>query len=179
MLETYTKLDGTVINLMDMPEEHKAFLQRCLEKYRAGASSQELAELVWSLENPVLQPRPDNHPTRGLVTREAYYTPLFQAVRDLLFRAEIRERLVEPEPGDLVDRDPVSDEWVPTTEAARELGISLPAVHKAIDTGRLIAKPAKEGGKHKVVSRNSIRSYHIDVTRRANGLQNARRGSAG
>jgi hypothetical protein len=174
-VETYTTLSGEVLNLMGLLAEELAYLERCLAAYRSGVSSAEMRELVWTAQNPALRPDPDS-PTVGVVTREAYNSPLFRALRDLQDRVDIQAGNVLAMPGDLVDADPVADDWVPTSEAAERLGITMPAIHKAHNAGRLVAKPAREGGKHLVISVNSLRSYQLDERRREAGLQGGRPG---
>lgn len=154
--DTYLFLDSRVADLMTLPVEQRRYLDRCIAAYRQPVSAQEFTKLVFGRDNPVLAEPPWPGESFGWVTKEAYTTTLFQVVRDMLFRIEINEHMLAPGPEAMVDVDPFSDEWVAPTDAAAILGISMTAVHKAVDAGRLIAKAGKEGGIHRVISMNSI-----------------------
>ena len=92
---------------------------------------------------------------------------MFQAVRDLEDRLGIQQGEVGPEEGDDISKDPLQDEWVPTPEAAKRKGVTLPGLHKAINRGDVIARPATEGGRRLVISVNSLSKWEPNATRQA------------
>lgn len=161
--DTYLCLDGHVVNLMRLPEQHRAYLDGCIDGFRLPLAAQEFHQFIFGRENPVLAAPVEPDRPFGVVTSDAFNTPLFQVLRDMLLRLEIKEHTVVPSDGALSNTDPLTDEWVTPTEAAIKLAVSLPAVHKAIETGRLIARVAKEGGTHRVISMNSIRALQLNI----------------
>lgn len=150
MIRTYTKLDGTVLDLSGISPEEEAYFDRCYRAYCDKADWMTVARLVTGSENPLLRP------TGGVVTRTVWQKPLFRAVRDLENRAGIRSEDLDPSPGDAVDRDPLDDDWLPVPAAAEAKGVTVTGLHGAIRRGAVLAGPAKPGGAHLVVSRNSL-----------------------
>lgn len=163
VLKTYTTLDGKVLDLSGLNEEEQGYFERCYRAYRDGGDWHTLGRLVTGSENPLLQP------TGGYITRAVAQTALYQAVRDLKDRAGINSDDLEPEPGDRPELDPLDDTWLPAPAAAKEKGVSVVGLHKAIKRGDLVAAPAKPGGSWLVVSRNSLTHWSPNRRRQAGG----------
>ena len=97
-MQTYTTLDGKVLNLSPLTDEERAYFDRCFAAYRDGISFFLFQDLVTGPENPVLRP------TQGRITDAVWSHPLFQALRDLEDRIGIQQGELGPDPGD--DRAP-------------------------------------------------------------------------
>ena len=160
-VHTYTTLEGRVLDLSGLNEEERAFFDRCVEVYRSGMEWTDFCRLVTSTENPLVRP------AGGYVTRRVWEHPLFQALRDLEDRLGIRQGCLEPEEGDELDTDPFEDEWIPVAEAASRKGVTVQGLHKAIRRGDVIARPAKPGGGHMVVSVRSLDRWEPNRVRQA------------
>lgn len=161
MTQTYTTLDGMVLDLRDLTEEERAFFERCYRGSREGGDWDSLAELVSGSENPLLRP------TGGCITRSIAKTVLYRAVRDLEDRAGILSGGLGPKPGDEPARDPLEDAWLSPPAAALEKGVSLTGLHNTIKRGDVVAAPTKPGGSWLVVSRNSLKHWSPNRRRQA------------
>lgn len=159
--QTYTTLDGRVLDLSSLSEVERAYFARCLTAYRAGVPWAELCRLIETPENPLLVA------TDGWITRAVWDHPLFRAVRDLSDRLGLQQGKIGPEPGDDPRRDPLADEWIPAAEAARRKGVTLPGLHKAIKRGRVLATLAPVGGVRWFVSANSLDQWRPNPVRQA------------
>lgn len=169
---TYTMLDGEVVSLVKLTDEERAHLQRCAAAYRAGVAWEQFTRLVETTENPLLRP------TGGYITRAVWEHPLFRVIRDLEDRLGIQQGELAAEEGDALDQDPFADEWLPVVEVTRRTGVTPAGVHKAIDRGDVIARPAKPGGKRLVVSARSLARWTPNRTRQAAGRRAARPAAA-
>src|SRR5919202_5867694 len=102
---------------------------------------------------------------------------MYQALQDLGARLGIRQGELEPE-GDW-EQDPIGDEWVSAPEAAKIKGVTLSALHKAIQRGEVLGRAATgRGGRsgHIVlVSRQSLGRLTPNTTRQAAGSMALRR----
>lgn len=165
---TYTTLEREVLDLSDLSEEQRAFLERCLAAWRENMSYDSFVALIWGAENPVVRDLGG-----GRVNRVVWEHPLFQAVRDLEDRLGIRQGRVGAESDDDSERDPLVDEWLPVREAARRKGVAVTGLHKAIGRGDIIAHPAKPDGSWLVVSANSLRRWTPSRVRQAAGRRGA------
>jgi hypothetical protein len=153
-LLTYRTLDGRVLDLSKLSEAEAEYVAKCRRRYREGASWVEVSHLVESAEeNPLLRP------TGGVITREVWEHPAFQVARDLEDRAGMRDGSLLRRPDFDPDEDPFAEEWLSPGEAAERKGVSTVAIHKAIQRGDLIARPAREGGTWRVISRNSLEAW--------------------
>ncbi|SRR5579885_244702 len=165
---TYTTLDGMVLDLSSLTTEEQAYFDRCISAYRAGLDFTEFFNrLLHGPENPLMRA------TGGVVTRTVWAHPLFQAVHDLADRLGILQDRVGAEPGDDPSRDPLTDEWVPTVEAARRKGVAFSGLHQAIQRGEVIAQPAKPNGKRLLVSANSLARWTPMAGRQQAGRRRA------
>ena len=108
-MQTYTTLDGRVLDLTRLTNDERAFLDRCVSAYREPVSWEALAHLVEGPENPLLRA------TGGRITQAVWDHSLFQAVRDLEDRLGIQQSQLQADPGDDPSRDPLGDEWIPAT----------------------------------------------------------------
>ena len=162
---TYTTLDGQVLDLSDLTDEERAYLERCRAAFR-----REPTRLAWEdftnrflmgAGNPLLRE------TGGWVTRAITRCPLYQAVHDLSDRLGIEQGDLEPGSGDNSERDPFADDWIPATEAATRAGVTLPGLHKAIRRGDVIARPNGVGRGRLLVSANSLRRWTPNPVRQA------------
>lgn len=159
-MQTYTTLDGRVLDLTDLTEEERDFFGRCLADYRAGVAWERFARLVEGPENPLIR-------AAGRVTQAVWNHPLYQAVRDLEDRLGIQQGHLAPGPDDDPFLDPLEDEWIPAAQAAASKGVTMPGLHKAINRGDVIARPAKPGGSWLLVSVRSLRRWQPNPVRQA------------
>lgn len=160
-METYTTLDGRVLDLISLSAEEQRYFERCYQAYLDGAGWVALSRLVDGSANPLLGP------TGGWITPQVWDSPLFQAVRDLEGRAGIRSGELLPGPGQDPDRDPLDDAWLPLPAAAREKGVRPAGLHKAVTQGEALARPAKPGGVRLLISRNSLEHWRPNSGRQA------------
>ena len=159
---TYTTLDGQVLDLSDLSDQERAYLDRCRSAFSAGIDWIGFNNLlVMGKDHPLLRE------TGGWVTRSIWRHPLQQALQDLSDRLGIAQGCVGAEPGDHLDRDPFADDWISTTEAARRKGVTLPGLHKAIERGDVIARPVKPDGSRLLVSANSLNRWQPNPIRQA------------
>lgn len=161
-MQTYTTLDGEVLDLTSLTDEERAYLERCYAAYRDGMPYTGFANsLIYGPENPLLRA------ANGLVRLEVWRHPLFRAVRDLEYRLGIAQRRIGPMLGDDLDRDPLEDEWLTTPEAQQRKGVGHTALHHAIRQGKLIAHPAQDGGTRLHVSARSLAAWQPSEARQA------------
>ena len=160
-MQTYTTLDGTVLDLTDASDEERGYFDRCIMAYRAGMAWEDFTMLAGGLANPLIRA------TDGLITRAIYDTPLYQAVRDLEDRLGIQQECLASDPTDDVVSDPLDDEWLSVAESASAKGVTVPGLHKAIRRGSVIARPAGGNGTRLVVSRNSLARWTPSAARQA------------
>ena len=170
---TYTRLDGTVLDLTRATPDEQAYLEQCAAAYGIGLPWRVFTLMVEGLQSPLVQV------AGGRVTREVWNNPVFQAARDMEDRLGIAQGHVAPDPGDDVSRDAFADEWIPATEAANRASVSLTALHKAIGRRALIARPTKPGGKWLLVSGNSLARWMPMAIRQAAGRKRASLAAAG
>ena len=166
---TYTTLTGQVLDLSDLTDEQQQFLDRCWQDAQRGdVPWLKFAERVSGPENPVVRDG------GGRVTDAVWNHPLFQAVRDLEDRVGLIQGALAEEEG-LGDprSDPFADTWIPASEAAEMKGVALSGLHNAIRHGKVIAHPRLPGGKHIVVSANSLANWRPNRTRQAAGRKRA------
>jgi hypothetical protein len=120
-METYRTLDGEVLDLSRLDAAERAFFARCYAAWREGIDWTTLARLVEGDENPLLRA------TAGVITRQVYRHPLFQAVHDLEHRLGITQGKIAPEPGDDANADPVSRSGASGTAPVGELAVQRSA----------------------------------------------------
>jgi hypothetical protein len=163
MPQTYTTLDGRVLDLGDLPQDERAFFERCYGAYRAREDWEAFTRIART-ENPVIRA------AGGRITQAVWDHPLFQAVHDLEDRLGIEQGEFLPSPGDDLASDPLVDRWVPAPAAAAQKGVSLPGLHGAIKRGRLIAwrdHGGTDGTDRVLVSANSLARWTPDRMRQA------------
>ena len=160
-MQTYTTRYHRILDLCEMTEEQRVFFDRCYAAYLGGVPWLDLLRLIDGTENPLLRQ------TNGLITRDAWEHPLFQAIQDLADRTGVRQERLAAGDGDDVGRDPLEDTWIPIVDAAREKGVTVPGLHRAITRGDVIARPRKSNGSHLVVSSNSLARWQPDRARQA------------
>jgi hypothetical protein len=158
---TYTTLDGDVIDLSDLNDEERTHFDRCYDAYRRNINWTAFQDLVTGTGNPLVRA------TKGWVTPAIWDHPLYQAIRDLGDRLGICQGEIGPEPGDELDTDPISDHWLPSTEAAARKGVTVPGLHQAIRRGAVIARPSQPGGRRLVVSARSLAHWTPNAVRQA------------
>ncbi|MBI4497606.1 MAG: hypothetical protein HY689_06905 [Chloroflexi bacterium] len=159
---TYTTLTGEVVDLTGLTEEQRAFFDYCYERYRSGMAWGPFTELVSGTANPVVREL-----GRGRINHAVWEHPLFRAVRDLEDRVGITHGDLEPDPGTVPEREPLGDEWIPTAEAARRKGVTFSGLDQAINRGEVVARPAKPGGKRRLVSVRSLERWQPNPARQA------------
>jgi hypothetical protein len=166
-VQTYATMDGRVLDLSELTDEHRAFFDRCYAAYRQGVDWGQFGNMVFSDENPLVRA------AGGWVTRVVYDHPLFHAVLDLEDRLGLAQGKLAPEEGLHPELDPLADEWLPVSEAARRKGVTVSAVHQAIQRGQILARPAKPGGAWLVVSAGSLVAWTPNPRRQAAGRRAA------
>jgi hypothetical protein len=162
-MNTYTKVDGDVLDLAGLSDEEERYLAHCVAQFRANVPWRAFRELTTGPDSPLLRQ------TGGRVTQQVWDNPAFQAILDMEDRLGIAQGKVGASPGDRVDTDPFDDAWIPSAEAAAVKGVTLPAVHKAVKDGRLIGRHTDDGAKRLLISRNSLTRWHPNRTRQAAG----------
>ncbi|MCX6022789.1 MAG: hypothetical protein NTZ05_13895 [Chloroflexi bacterium] len=167
---SYTTIDRKVLDLSDLSEGERSFFERCVKHYRSDSSYAIFVNaLMNSSENPLI------HATGGWITRAVNDHPLYQAVNDLSERLGIRQRLLGANGNEDLVTDPLADEWLPTSEAAQRKGVSYSGLNQAIKRGDVLARPAKAGGSHLLVSARSLEQWTPMKVRQAAGGQVKRR----
>jgi hypothetical protein len=151
---TYTTLDGEVLDLAGLTGGERRFLNAVHRIYRERGDWLALTELVNGPDNPVIGPG-------RRVTREVANHPLYKAVRDLEDRLGILTGNLAPEPGDHPEQDPFDDALVSVAAAAAEKGTTTVAVRKAIERGDLVATKARP----LKVSQRSLALWVVDSVR--------------
>ncbi len=167
-MRSYTTLDGTVIDLTELPPDLEAYLQACLTAYHHDMPWDAFAVLVQGEGSPLVR-------AAGMVTREVQRHPLYRALRDLEDRLGIAQGLLAPEPDDLVEVDPWADEWLSVPQAAALKGVTVPGLHSAIRRGAVLARPAPRRRPWYRVSRNSLARWTPTAVRQQAGRQSRRR----
>jgi len=161
-METYTTLDGGVLDLFWLEGVEHAFAERIIAMYQANTDWREFSNIIVSSENPLIRD------TEGRVTREVWEHPLFQMARDLEDRLGIMQgHLATPDDPVEVDRDPFEDDWMPVAEAADHKGVTPQGLYGAIRRGDVIARPRKPGDPWTQVSRRSLDSWKPNELRQA------------
>lgn len=153
---TYTTIEGVVHDLSGLSEEELAYFDRCVAAYRAGVAWPTFMDLVRGMENPLLRP------TGGVITQAVYAHPLYRALRDMEDRLGIQQGFLK---WDAPLVDPLQDEWVPVSQAAKQKGVSVQAIHLAIGRGELVAR----GTTRKEVSLHSLQRWTPNATRQRSG----------
>ncbi|MEX0781831.1 MAG: hypothetical protein WD557_04210 [Dehalococcoidia bacterium] len=158
-MNTYTTLDGDVLDLKGLLDPHREFLDRAYRSYQVGMDWSEFANAYTNgAENPVLEPG-------RRVTRAVAETPLYRALRDLEDRVGIASGRLRPSPADAIERDPFDDALIPIAEAAKQKGVTVQAVHKAIERQSIVATRERPA----CVSQNSLDRWSVNETRRRAG----------
>lgn len=101
---SYTTLGGDVLDLSGLTDAERRYLSRCYAAYRTQTAWDQFSHLVVGIDNPLLRQ------TQGVVTPEVWCHPLYQALRDLEDRLGIQQELVDPDPGDDAEHDPLTGE---------------------------------------------------------------------
>ncbi|MGH2356328.1 MAG: hypothetical protein ACRDJN_32385 [Chloroflexota bacterium] len=160
-MQTYTTLEGRVLDLTGLTDEEQTFFARCYAMYRNGAAWETFSKRARGVQNPLVRA------AGGRITEAVWDHPLFQALHDLEDRLGIHQGELAADPGDDLVRDPIADEWIPAVAAARQKGVTLPGLHGAIKRGDVVARPAESGRPHLLVSANSLARWTPDPVRQA------------
>ena len=166
-MATYTTLDKDVLDLERLTAPERTFLDRCLQMWRSRTTFEAFESFAYGPQNPVL-----DAPRR--ISRDVAAHPLYRAVHDLADRLGVLHGVYAPATEDeRPAEDPINEDYVSLSEAARLRGASVAAVHAAIKRGELIGqlgRPAR-------VSVTSLDSWKVDPTRQRAGriLQEQRR----
>lgn len=176
MKTQHTLLSGETVEFNAPAGELGAFLRRVLTAAKEPTvSEQELTELVFGPENPLLDP--GVLPGKTVATSETYRDPVFHVMLDCIAR-----KRMPPGAGFVSARTRYT---MTVPEAAKQLGISESAVRQAIYAGRLRAR--KEGGTYYLdpasvggyrVSRRGPRRRDASPKSAPGGILEARIGSA-
>ena len=147
MSTTYTRADGSVLDISGFLPEEDAYLDQAIEAYRADAAWEDFAVILQLPDNPTLD--------GGRITRRTVEHPLFLALLDLEARLGAKQGFLKPAEGDDLERDPLDDEALSVVEAARVAGVTRQTIYNAIEAGDVIAfemKPTR-------ISRNSLAAW--------------------
>lgn len=159
-MDTYTALDGHVLDVSRLDEQEAAFLDRLLQLYRDGRTGwHDIANIVTGPDNPSLEPG-------ARVTAAVQARPLYRAARDIEDRVGIRDGKLRPGPDDDVDTDPTADTSVTVAEAAKARAVSPRAIYSAVERGELVS-PAGPGPAR--ISARSLARWAPNEIRRAAG----------
>ena len=172
-MRTYTTIDGRVLDLSAASTQHWVYLERLYRRLRStlvdgakppkGLGWKQVGRAVYSTKNPLLAA------TDGRVTRDVWADPLFQALADLDDRVGVAEGGLRPSRPNY-PRDPmVGAEPISVALAARRKGVSVKAVHKAIQRGDVIAEPIAGPGSSLRVSLPSLDAWEVSSMRQAAG----------
>ena len=158
---TYLTLDSELLDVAGLAPEQVAFLDQCVAALAQGMPYVDFVSFIHGPANPGLEPN-------QRVTLAVRETPLYRAARDLAERAGIAQGKLLSGPNDAVDVDPFTDEAMPVAAAAVAKGVSVKAIHKAVERGDLIATP---GYGTKVSWRSFERWGVLDYRQRAGKLR--------
>ena len=147
---TYTTLDGDVFDLSGLKSKDRDVLDEAVAAFEADIEWVNFGIRFTGPKSPILKD------TGGRVTRAVWATPLYQALHDLDDRLGIRQGTIATDGNEDVIADPFADEWMPSTVAASDKGVTLMGLHGAIERGNVIARPIHEGGSRIEVSRRSL-----------------------
>lgn len=164
---TFETLDGDLLDLTGCSDVERAYVERVWQAYRAGAGWHEVSRLVDGPECPMLGP------TGGVITREVYHSPAWRTIRHIEDWAGLRDGSLRSEPGFDPDADPFADEWIGTTAAAAQKGVTLSGLLGAVQRGDVIARPRRAGGLWREVSRRSLERWQPSEGRQRAGKARA------
>lgn len=168
---TWRTYRGAVIDMGAIDDEDARFLERCYGEWRSGASWARMLDLTRGPDNPALRA------THGVITDEVWHRPVFRALSDLEDRCGLRDGGLRNDQGWDVTTDPLADTWLPASQVAATLGVTLGGLHGAIRRGELVARPATPGGKRIVVSMNSAAHWRPNHARQQAGRSGGTRPS--
>lgn len=136
----YITLDGRVFNLDALKPAEREYFDECRQMALDEVPWSDFAVYVHGEKNPLVAA------AGGRVTDAVWQHPLFQVLKDLDYRVGIAQEKVASSPGDDV-ADPLrlASETVTTTEAARHRGVTVQAIHGAIERGELLADSVTKG----------------------------------
>ena len=159
MFKTYVTLDNEILDLSALTETEVMQVDRSWKAFLAGEDYSAIHAMT--------------QPPGGFVTRSYFESPLGQVLQDIEFRAGIRSGTVGAEPGDDIDANPFRDVMVSVAAAAEAKGVTIRAIHKAIERGDLIAfgRPAQ-------VSEISLESWAVSRGRQKAGRAGGGAGAA-
>lgn len=163
---TYVTIEGIVVDLSGLTDEETVYFQHCVAAYKAGAKWEAFMTLLSGTENPLLRK------TGGVITQAVYDNPLYRAVRDMEDRLGIQQGELGWDGGPIPD--PFDDEWISASAAAEIKGVSVQAIHGAIQRGDIYAT----GTTRKQVSRRSLEAWTpVAVRQRAGQARTAKQES--
>lgn len=148
----YRLLKGKTLDLSTLSREDLAFL---VELGRRAMGDEDYGSLRLAVCGR------DAYPLKGggQVTGRIHMSPLYRVAEDIVDRVGIRQGLLGADPG---DRPTAADEIVGVGEAAKILGVSRSAVHKAASTGRLRGRRI---GRSWALLRGSVEHYQVSAQR--------------
>jgi hypothetical protein len=112
-MQSYVTLAGVVLDLAAISDDERGYLDRCVAAVRDGMDWTQFTLMVEGAESPLVQA------AGGRVTQTVWDNPVFQVAYDLADRLGIAQGYLEGDYGTVTDRDRVSDERHPSSEAAR------------------------------------------------------------
>ncbi len=172
-MRTYATIDGRVLDLSATPSQHWDYLERLYRRLRGtlvdgaqppkGLGWKQVGKAVYSTKNPLLAA------TDGRVNRDVCADPVLQDLADHDDRVGVAEGGLRPSRANY-PRDPmISAEPISVAESARRKGVSVKAVHKAIQRGDVIAEPSAGPGSSLRVSLLSLDAWEVSSMRQAAG----------
>lgn len=162
-MERHTTISGEVLEYPRPGPELAAFLGRVRTAAEDPRVSEgELVELIYGLENPLLDKT--IFKGRGAVTTEVFANPVYHVMLDLLDAKRVQTGTLDPERA-------AGRYTMTVTEAAEFLGVTSSAVRQAIAAKHLDAW--KKGGLH-FLDPQTVETYRSRVKRRGPRAAGAR-----
>lgn len=148
MNNIHVTLDNNIIDLLALSDNDFSFYQHCLNAYKQNIPIAEYLQMVKDYF--------------GMITKETFNSPTYQAVQDLEYRLRIKQRMLNPSDGDDTSQEPdQNDKFITASEAASRKGVSVTAIIKAVKRGRIAGH--KNGQWN--ISIRSLEQYSPDPTR--------------
>jgi hypothetical protein len=148
MNNIHVTLENEIVDLLALSDEDFVKYQKFLEAYKQNTPVSEYLNLV------------NQH--FGTVTKDIFYSDLYRAAQDLEYRLRIKQGVLKPSNGDQPEQEPdQKDEFVTASEAAKRKDVSVAAIIKAVQNGRIAGH--KNGQWN--VSVRSLEKYSPDPAR--------------
>lgn len=153
---TYTRVDGTVLDLSRLTEPERRYFDLAANQYRRGVPWADFCQLAPSSQNPVIE--------QGRATARTVASPLFLALLDMEWRLGVRQGYLKWHSP--IEDDPFADEWLTVAAAAARAGVTRAAVYQAAERGVVIS----QGDRPSVISARSLSGWTVNTVRQRAGF---------